>query len=384
MAKDIHAKPFDEGTKIKLELFKLYFREWLPVFTKNKSERIEIYDFFAGEGTDSEGLYGSPLIILDELKAYCNDFLYNPTKVVVNFNDYSTVKSSLLDVNVNLKLQDCSNECNYGFCKTPENKLNCPFEIHNYNRDFQDFFATEYERFNKTTQTPRFILIDQYGIKHVTTEVFNQLTGLQKTDFLFFISSNHIRRFKEHPGFKTYIDNEKLDFSESRPAECHRVIYNYYKSLLNGKRYFLGQFSIKKNNNIHGVIFGSSHPLGLEKFLNAAWKIDPHTGETNYDIDEDHIRVGQLSMDLFETGNPDKIKKLASFEEELINFLKIAQSNQSIYIFALERGICLSKAREVLSSLEKANRLIFSGDNQQKGAFYLNYNPEKKIYIQSK
>lgn len=204
MPKDIHAKPFDEGTMVKLELFKLYFREWLPVFTKNKSERIEIYDFFAGEGTDSEGSYGSPLIILDELKAYCDDFKYNPTKVVVNFNDYSTLKASVLDINVNLKLHDYSDKCNFGFSKTSESKLNCPFEINNYNRDFQDFFATEYERFYKTTQTPRFILIDQYGIKHVTTEVFNQLTNLQKTDFLFFISSNHIRRFKEHPGFKAY------------------------------------------------------------------------------------------------------------------------------------------------------------------------------------
>lgn len=89
-------------------------------------------------------------------------------------------------------------------------------------------------------------------------------------------------------------------------------------------------------------------------------------------------------MDLFETGAPDKIKKLAVFEEELINFLKIAQNNQSIYTFALEKGICLSKAREVLLSLEKAKRLTFSGDNRQKGAFYLKYNPEKKIYIQSK
>jgi hypothetical protein len=35
MAKNMHAKPFDEGTMVKLELFKLYFREWLPVFAKS-------------------------------------------------------------------------------------------------------------------------------------------------------------------------------------------------------------------------------------------------------------------------------------------------------------------------------------------------------------
>ncbi|MDD4993027.1 MAG: three-Cys-motif partner protein TcmP [Paludibacter sp.] len=384
MAKDIHAKPFDEGTLIKLELFKRYFREWLPVFTKSQYKRIEIYDFFAGEGTDVEGTYGSPLILLDEVKPYCKEFKNNSTCVEIHFNDFSSKKILKLDENVSQKLLECSGENNYVFCKGDNGKINCPFIIRHHNRDFQTLFATEYSKFKSAPLIPRFMLIDQYGIKHVTTEVFNQLTNLPKTDFIFFISSNHIRRFKEHPGFAAYLDSSKLDFSESRPVECHRVIFNYYKSLLNGKKYFLGQFSIKKNSGIHGVIFGSSHPFGLEKFLSAAWKIDPHTGETNYDIDEDHIRTGQLSLDLDGTGNQDKIKKLAAFENELINFLKTAQTNQSIYIFALERGVSISKTNEILSGLEKANKLLFSGDDRRKGAFYLDYNHVKKINIQSK
>jgi len=384
MAKDIHAKPFDEGTLIKLELFKLYFREWLPVFTRSQHKQIEIYDFFAGEGTDIEGTYGSPLILLDELKPYCKDFKSNSTNVEIHFNDFSSKKVSKLDLNVNLKLLDCSEENTYNFCKGVNGKTNCPFNVKQHNRDFQSLFATEFSRFKSAPMIPRFMLIDQYGIKHVTTDVFSQLTSLPKTDFIFFISSNHIRRFKEHPGFAAYLDQSKLNFSESRPVECHRVIFNYYKSLLNGRKYFLGQFSIKKNNGIHGVIFGSSHPFGLEKFLSAAWRIDPHTGETNYDIDEDHIRTGQLSMDLFETGTPDKIKKLAAFEEDLINFLKPAKTNQSIYIFALEKGVSISKTNEILSGLEKANKLLFSGDDRRKGAFYLDYNHVKKINIQSK
>ena len=385
MAKNMHAKPFDEGTMVKLELFKLYFREWLPVFTKSQfNKQIEIYDFFAGEGTDVEGTYGSPLILLDEIKSYCADFINNSTRVEVHFNDFSSKKISKLDSNVNEKLLECSDEKKYEFCQLNNGKTNCPFIIKSHNRDFQALFAAEFNRFKNAPMIPRFMLIDQYGVMHVTTEVFNQLTSLPKTDFIFFISSNHIRRFKEHPGFTAYLDSSKLDFSESRPVECHRVIYNYYKSLLYGKKYFLGQFSIKKNNSIHGVIFGSSHPFGLEKFLSAAWRIDPHTGETNYDIDEDHIRTGQLSMDLFETGAPDKIKKLAAFEEDLIYFLKTEQSNQSIYIFALEKGISIPKTNEILSNLEKNNRLLFKGDERRKSAFYLKYDPEKKIIIQSK
>ncbi len=89
-------------------------------------------------------------------------------------------------------------------------------------------------------------------------------------------------------------------------------------------------------------------------------------------------------MDLFETGAPDKIKKLAAFEEDLINFLKPAKTNQSIYIFALEKGVSISKTNEILSGLEKANKLLFSGDDRRKGAFYLDYNHVKKINIQSK
>ena len=76
MTRDIHSKSFDDGTLIKLELFKLYLHSWIPVFIEKHEKRIEIHDFFAGEGTDSEGTWGSPLIILDALKPYCSK-LYN-------------------------------------------------------------------------------------------------------------------------------------------------------------------------------------------------------------------------------------------------------------------------------------------------------------------
>ena len=57
MAKDIHKKEFDDGTKIKLDIFREYLKEWLPTFTKRKEiiwKDIFIYDFFAGEGGSSK------------------------------------------------------------------------------------------------------------------------------------------------------------------------------------------------------------------------------------------------------------------------------------------------------------------------------------------
>ena len=69
-------KKFDEATTVKLNLFRQYIREWLPVFMTrrkfgaSKIENIHIYDFFAGPGYDSEGNPGSPLIMFPTLSPH--------------------------------------------------------------------------------------------------------------------------------------------------------------------------------------------------------------------------------------------------------------------------------------------------------------------------
>lgn len=72
MAKNIHKEPFDDGTLLKLDIFKSYLQEWLPVFLgKNEPiwKTINIFDFFAGPGKDLDGKMGSPLLIIRELES---------------------------------------------------------------------------------------------------------------------------------------------------------------------------------------------------------------------------------------------------------------------------------------------------------------------------
>lgn len=384
MTKDIHSQPYDEGTKIKLQLFRMYLREWLPVFVKQKVKKIEVYDFFAGEGTDSAGNIGSPLIILDELKTYCANLKANQIDVVLNFNDVSTKKVDVLKNKVLERLKECSEKKKFGFCTFSNGQTNCPFAFKLSNEDFNSYFNTIYPQLYASQSVPRFMFIDQYGIKHVNSDIFRKLTRLRLTDFLFFISSSHIMRFKDQPEFQTYIATNRMSFSDSRPAECHRVIYKYFKTMLDSPQYFLGQFSIKKDSNYYGLIFGSNHPLGIRKFLDVAWKIDPHTGETNHDIDDDPVRSGLLEFDFEGTGRTNRIKKLTAFESDLINFMGIPRTNKSIYIFALENGISIPKTNEVLRNLEKSSNLAFTGDPRQKSSYYLDYKPTKTIYIQAR
>lgn len=69
---DSFHKKFSEVTITKLQLYKKYLYEWLPVFM-NKSTRVNrilIFDLFCGPGKDSEGTYGSPLILIDMILEY--------------------------------------------------------------------------------------------------------------------------------------------------------------------------------------------------------------------------------------------------------------------------------------------------------------------------
>ena len=50
--RNLHQKPFDEGTRDKLELYREYLREWLPVLLSGSSvDILQIFDFFPGQGS---------------------------------------------------------------------------------------------------------------------------------------------------------------------------------------------------------------------------------------------------------------------------------------------------------------------------------------------
>jgi len=127
----------------------------------------------------------------------------------------------------------------------------------------------------------------------------------------------------------------------------HRKIVEVYKSLVpEGIKYHLGSFSIKKGGNIYGLIFGSRHHLGMEKFLKVCWTIDPINGEANYDIDDDNIDLSAPS--LFAEDNKPTKRKL--FERYLLENIEknIIRTNHDLYYFTLENGLLTKDTREIL------------------------------------
>lgn len=97
--KGFHSSKFDKGTKSKLEVFKEYFKESFPVFLHSPAfDEIFIYDFFAGQGQNAEGEYGTAFNILNEIKPYCNDIRKSKKKVFIILNDNE--ESEILRTNV--------------------------------------------------------------------------------------------------------------------------------------------------------------------------------------------------------------------------------------------------------------------------------------------
>lgn len=292
--------------------------------------------FFAGSGTDPEGIHGSPLIILDEIRGverrYCKQIHETKKTVYCTFNELVKKKNEELKLKVDAFFNNCIQECDLDicayrdFCNTPKMR-------------FEEIVKKEnLRKVLSNKDYAKFIILDQYGFKQVNEDVFSLLVNSPKTDFIFFIASSFISRFRDLPAVTAYFDRKKINFNESKPKECHKVIADYFRSLIPiEKEYYLHHFTIKKGRNYYGLIFGSNHTLGMEKFLSVCWKEDPLAGESNCNTKNDFTEDSLF----YNSEEPNKIQETKKELRALILENKI-DTNIDGLKFVMKRG-CLPK-----------------------------------------
>lgn len=354
--RDINNKPFDEGTLLKLDIFRDCFREWFPVFVHNPAiSHIFIYDMFAGSGKDSIGKNGSPLILLHEArgneKQHCKILSNNQSKrVFFGFNEFDFSKKTALETLLKDDQSLCQKDCS----------INCPYKnsLFFQSEDFKKLFLND--NFRKVLSNPKFakfVLLDQYGFKQIDEDVFVQLVNSPTTDFIFFIASSFIRRFQTLPAVTKYFRENQTRFDESKPKECHRVIAEYYKSLIPcDKEYYIHAFTIQKGKNYYGLIFGTTHSLGMEKFVKVCWKHDNMSGESNCNIDNDFL-PGTL---FFDQGNSNK-KTMVKDQIERLILNRVITSNIQGLQYALKHGCEPKLFVEVVTHLKRVNKISIKG-----------------------
>lgn len=345
-SKNLHDKPFDEGTFKKLEIFELYTKEWLPTFIMSNVECICIFDFFAGTGFDMNNVPGSPIRILRQIKGQIGNVFQRGTNIYLIFNEYDRTKCNQLKF-------ACENYIN----GNPDLRRARDNKILNY-KVFQEDFKTLFPKWMKCiNQFPSLVFLDQNGVKFISDEYFMPLVNSHNTDFLYFISSSYVKRFGETEEFSKAISYNS-ERAENEPSTwIHRnILEELRKRIPQGNVTKLYPFTIKKNANVYGIVFGASHPRAVDKFLATAWKENNINGEANFDIDDD---LGKKQLDLFGLQKPTKVER---FKQELRERIlsRVLVTNKDVYDYTLEQGHIPSHAKEEVKRMKKEGLIEFS------------------------
>lgn len=346
--KDINKYRFDEGTQLKLALFRDFFKAWLPVFIHRKDiERIYIYDMFAGSGKDSFGQFGSPLMLLSEVNKHCQLLEKKSKQIIFGFNEFETDKSELLQNNVQSFFSDCKKDCSIDKCF-------CEKYCYVKNDDFSNLFNNEkFQRILNNKKYAKFLLIDQYGFKQVDDIVFTKLINAPVTDFLFFISSSRMKQFKNTDSVTLRFQNADIFVDAGDPKKSHQEVANYFKNLIpKSKEYYLHSFTIKKNRNYNGIIFGSNHSFGMEKFISTCWKYDPYAGESSWEKD-----YGKLFQ------NTEPISKINDTKQKIKSLILkgVITNNKDGLLYTLGEGCVPKIFPEAVNELIKSNKIEILG-----------------------
>ena len=360
--KDLHSKPFDESTLSKLKIFEDYAEAWLPPFVMSGMQQIHIFDLFAGPGYDVNGIPGSPIRILKKIVEQLGNILKQKTQITLHLNEFEPNK------NDQRKYELLKEYC-LRFVGEHE-KLKYFLSLKFYNEDAGLLLK---KLLPKIKNYPSLVFLDQNGIKFISDQYLTELESINTTDFLFFGSSSYFKRFGMTAEFQNVLKFSEKELSEIEWANIHRVIVDKLKENLSpDSQLKLYPFSIKKGANIYGIIFGATHPLAVDKFLNISWRKNKQNGEANFDIDDD---ASKNQGDLFSK----KLTKIEKFKRELKE--KIIEGsitdNKEAIEFTYETGNSRKIANTYLRELKKDGSIDYKG--RTPGVTYDNVFKKKKI-----
>lgn len=344
--KDLHSEPFDKGTITKLEIFEDYAQAWIPTFVMQPYvSEIHIFDFFSGPGYDSNHIPGSPIRLLQKIGDHLGNILLKKTKIVLHFNEFEPKKKAQEKF---LLLQE---NCRVFIENNP--KFKYFLTVNYYNENAEQLF---FKLLPLIKKFPSLVYLDQNGVKFISQEYLGELEKLKTTDFLYFVSSSFFKRYGNTDEFKKALEIEIKELEQEEYRNMHRLVINKMKSRLPLKTDLkLFPFSIKKNANIYGIVFGAKNYLAVDKFLNISWKRNNLNGEADYDIDEDKTAN---QIDIF--GNT-KLTKVEKFQNDLEAKIleKTSVSNKSVLIYTYGNGHIPQHAVDLIKRMKKENKLDY-------------------------
>jgi three-Cys-motif partner protein len=343
-SKSLHDKPFDESTCVKLTLFESYAQAWLPKWIMSGAPQIHIFDLFAGVGYDKADVPGSSIRLLRKIQEQLEHIEQNGTRVVLHLNEY---EPGLI---VQKNAEQLRSSVSAYLDARP--RLGRAVKIEFYNEDCAALLPRVLYLMR---MYPSLVLLDQNGIKFFS--YIPEFADMRQTDLLVFAAASFIRRFGREDVFQKHLGIDIGRLSEVEYKLIHReLVIELNGAIPAGSELRLFPFSLKKESNIYGVIFGGSHPAAFDAFLDIAWKLDPRSGDANFDIENESAKA---QGHLFEPN----LTKREAFGLLLIDLVlsEKLQSNKEVLDFCNSQGHPGNHAHPVLLSLKKDGKIVFDG-----------------------
>lgn len=345
--KDLHDEPFDDGTIAKLEIFEDYAQAWIPTFVMQGVPKICIFDFFSGTGYDKNGVAGSSIRILEKIREQIGYIFQKKVKIKVYLNEFEPNKKE--QKKFELLKQACSQYLEIN------KDVKRAIEIEYLNENFEELFP---KLITEIRQYPALVYLDQNGIKYLSDKYLLELEKTRQTDFLYFVSASYFWRFGDNKEFKEHLDIDMASAKKDPYKFIHRNIIEQLRNKLPIKtRLKLYPFSLKKGANIHGIIFGASHPRAVDKFLNIAWTRSPINGDANFDIDDDSKKN---QLDIFSNKTLTKVEEFKENLRAKVLARKITNNFEALE-FVYNEGHIGKHASECLKRMKSNGEIDYEG-----------------------
>lgn len=300
--------------------------------------------------------------------------------ITVTINDYEEEKIN----NVQSILENSKNE-------------NCLYDYYNMNADnMLDIVASKVNSFS--TSERNLIFIDPYGYSHITSNKIYDLIKNEHTEIILFLPVMQMYRFADTALTDTekacYEDLRKFIFSffpathkihSDKLSSVFEFIYEIKEALSFNKRFYTcSHYLEREKNNYYALFFITSNLYGLDKMVEAKWKLDPIKGKGF---------TQKKAPTLFDTEfkETDNKRELEFLKRGIYGYIQENKlvSNTEIYELALINEFRPTHAKAVLDDLIKQKKIEPCNEQgnylDTAGAYYLDYTHHKqsnnKIYF---
>lgn len=338
-------------SQAKLELYRNYLLHYLRILSLAPfCTAINLYDIFCGSGVYDDGKSGSPLIARECIKTIHSILfgLDKPVKpIILTINDKEDHKIQKV---TQLLEKEVLEKCSFRY----------------FNEDADSMLSRVAREVNSFSKTERnLVFIDPYGYSKIDKEKIYTILKNECSEVILFLPVMQMYRFTG----TALTEKEKACYENLRkfiysffPPE-HKIHHGKIESsfeyiheikialTFENRFYTCSHYIERGKGNYYALFFITSNIYGLEKMLEAKWKMDPIKGK-GFDQKKNLFQTSLFSEEFEEQDKRKQLDYLAAiFLAEIDKNKQL--NNNDIYKLSLLNEFRPTHAVTVLQTLVK-------------------------------